>query len=282
MAQQAIYEEMAVALKSGQQEILKLWVGQIMATAKKAVEVLGEEEVKRSAMELLNNFIAALPNGEDIEGKAYENTRKLLEKLSADLTFKGATPSETAKLVFSMKDAILPTLQTAYKTEKQLEAVSAMNRLVDKLCLFTFETFAKTREAVIKEQTRSLMEVSAPVVKVWDKVLMVPLIGMLDSARTQMVMETLLTAIEETQAKVAILDISGIPIVDSLVAKHLIRTVAAAKLMGSECIITGIRSKIAQTMIQLGVDLTGVVTKSSMADGLKIALDLTNQKIVAK
>lgn len=282
MAAKNIFQDMATIMKDNQQEILKLWIKQIQEGTKGVISALGEEEMKRYSRDLLDNLVKALPEGDDINAPAYEAVRTLLGKLSADFTLKGATPSETAKYVFSMKDAILPTLQTAFQKEKLADAIGWMNRLLDKLGLFTFETYAITREKVIKEQQQAMLEMSVPVVKVWNKILMVPLIGMLDSARTQIVMETLLGAIEETQSKVAILDISGIPIVDSLVAKHLIHTVTAAKLMGAECIITGISSKISQTMVQLGIDLTGVVTKSTMADGLKIAFDLTGQKIAAR
>src|SRR3990172_8215439 len=135
---------------------------------------------------------------------------------------------------------------------------------------------------LLKEQQKAFMEVAVPVVKVWNRVLLVPLIGVFDSARAQLTMETLLTAIENTQPKVAILDVSGIPVVDSLVAKHLIRTVSAVKLMGAECIVTGIRSRISQTIVQLGVDLSGITTRTALAEGLKVALDMTEQKIVSK
>jgi PAS domain S-box-containing protein len=140
----------------------------------------------------------------------------------------------------------------------------------------------KAEDELKKAQQKALMELAAPVVKVWNKILMIPLIGVMDSSRAELVMETLLAAIEENQAKVAILDVSGIPVVDSLVAKHLVRTVSAAKLMGAESIVTGIRSSISQTMIQLGVDLSGVITKSTLSDGIEIAFNLTNQKVVAK
>ncbi len=138
------------------------------------------------------------------------------------------------------------------------------------------------KENLMKAQQQALMEMSAPEVKVWDGILMMPLIGTIDSWRAQQIMETLLTAIEETQAKVAILDVSGIPVVDSLVARHLMRTVTAAKLMGSECIVTGIKSKISQTMVQLGVDFAGIITKSTLADGLKMALEATGQRTNSK
>ncbi|HLA01069.1 MAG TPA: STAS domain-containing protein, partial [Thermodesulfovibrionales bacterium] len=135
---------------------------------------------------------------------------------------------------------------------------------------------------LLKEQQKAFMEISVPVVKIWNRILLVPLIGVFDSARAQLTMETLLTEIEDTQAKVVILDVSGIPVVDSLVAKHLIRTVSAAKLMGAECIVTGIRSRISQTLVQLGVDLSGITTRTSLAEGLKVALDLTEHEMTSK
>lgn len=137
-------------------------------------------------------------------------------------------------------------------------------------------------EERLKEQQKALLELSSPIVKVWDKIIMVPLIGIFDSNRAQIVTRMLLSAIENTQACVAILDISGIPIMDTMVANHLLRTVAAAKLMGTVCVVTGVRSAIAQTVVHLGVDLSGVITKSTMLDGLKMALELTGQKIVPR
>lgn len=283
MVAKSIYEEMAEVIRKNQQEILKTWVGQIMAGAKRLIDALGEEEIKRFAMESLAVLIKAMPNGDDIEAEPYGKLREILKNLSSHSAAKDITPSETTTFVFSMKDAVFPIFQTAYKQKEEFgEILGALNRLIDKLGLYCFESYMKSREGVIKEQQRALLELSVPVVKVWEKVLMIPLIGMLDSARTQLVMEALLTAIEEDQAKVAILDISGIPVVDTLVAKHILRTVSAAKLMGAECIITGIRSRISQTMVQLGVDLGGIVTRTTLADGLKVALDLTGQKITAK
>lgn len=283
MEVKSIYKAMAEVLKDRQQEILKLWVEQIMASGKRLVETVGEEDCKRFARDLLDGLTKAMPSGDDIETETYSEVRAINEKLSSVTASKDITPSETATFVFSLKDAMLASLQNAFQQKERLNEVSgAVNRLIDKMGLFTFETFMKSRERIIKEQQKALLEVSVPVVKVWDKILMVPLVGMLDSARTQLVMETLLTAIEETQSKVAILDISGIPVVDTLVAKHLMRTVSAAKLMGAECIITGIKSRISQTIVQLGVDLTGIVTKTTLADGLKVALDLTGQKVTAK
>lgn len=278
-----MYQEVAAQLKENQHEILQLWVRQLLAGSRRLSVAVGEEELKRLASDLLAAFLKALPCGSDIAAEGYAEVRRLMEKISGDWAFKDVTPSETALFIFSMKDAYLTTLTNVYPDKEKLTDVAIeVNRILDRMGLFVFDAYGTKRENVIKEQQRALMELSVPIVKVWDNILMVPLIGVLDSARTQMVMETLLTAIEDTQSKVAILDISGIPVVDSLVAKHLIRTVSAAKLMGAECIVTGIRSRISQTIIQLGVDLSGIVTRSTLADGLRIALDITGQKIAGR
>lgn len=278
-----IYQEIAETVRENQQDITSLWYRQIADKGKSIVAAMGEEETKRFARDGIDVLIKALPSGGDYRGDAYREARELHEKLCTTLAAKGVPPAEIATLVISKKDPIIAILQNAYgQKEKLIEAVHAVNRVVDQAGLYTFETFVASRESIIREQQQALLELSAPVVKVWDRILLMPLIGILDSARTQHIMESLLTGIEENQAKVAILDISGIPVVDSLVSKHLFRTVAAAKLMGAECIITGIRSRIAQTMIQLGVDLAGVTTRNTMAEGLRVALDLTGQRFVSR
>lgn len=283
MTMSTMHQEIAEVLRENQQEVTSLWFGQIMEKRKSAVTAMGDEEIKKFVRDTISILIKALPSGDDYQGDAYREAREIHEKLSKILAAHGVSPSETAALIFSKRDSILTILQNAYlQKEKLTEAISIINRLVEQAGLYTVETFVKSRESIIREQQNALLELSAPVVKVWDRILMMPLIGILDSARTQNVMESLLAGIEENQAKVAILDISGIPVVDSLVAKHLIRTVAAAKLMGAECIVTGIRSRIAQTMIQLGVDLSAVTTRNTLAEGLRVALDATGQRISAR
>lgn len=279
MADDINFQEISTVLRNNQQEILQLWITRIVAESRQLVERAGEENLKRQASGLLDQFIHALANGADVEGAAFEQVRASLLSLSDDWAMKEITPMDMVMFIFSMKDSYLTTLQGQYRDPAQLnEIIFVVNRMMDRLGLLTLNSYMKRRETIIKEQQRALMELSVPIVKVWDRILMIPLIGILDSSRTQLVMETLLTAIEETQSKVAILDISGIPIVDTLVAKHLLRTVAATKLMGAVCIITGIRSKISQTMIQLGIDLSSVTTRTTMADGLKVAFQLTGIK----
>lgn len=277
------YAQLANELKQYQPDILRLWITQLFQDSKRLVSMVGEEDLKRMAAQLLDETFRVLPAGNDIQSPSFEGVRKTVNNITGELAAKDVTPSETAIFIFSMKEAYLATLQNCYQEQERLSGASLlMNRMLDGLAILTFESFGRKREHLIKEQQKALLELSTPIVKVWDKILLVPLIGVLDSQRTQMVMEGLLTAIEDTQSKVAILDISGIPIVDSLVAKHLIRTVSAAKLMGAQCIITGIRARISQTMIQLGVDLSDVITRSSLSDGLRVALDITGVKIVPR
>jgi len=281
MRDKSIFISLAEVMKKNQQEILKAWVEKIMSESKNLISVWGEEGIKKMALDFLDFLIKAMPHGEDLKIEGYSQFRVNLENFANESVAKNVTPSECTFFIFSLKESTIPIFQNEYK-EKVLEAISSFNRLIDGLGLYIFETYMKIKENIIKEQQKALQEISVPVVKVWEKILLVPLVGMLDSARTQLIMEMLLSAIENDQAKVAILDISGIPVVDSLVAKHIIRTVTAAKLMGAECIITGIRARISQTMVQLGVDLGGIITKTTLADGLKIALDLMALKIVGK
>jgi rsbT co-antagonist protein RsbR len=277
------YAEVSGELKKYQAEILRLWISQLFQNSKRLVSMAGEETIKRLASQLLDEMLKALPSGPDVNSEAYGGVRRTVEGASSELATKDVTPSETAMFIFSMKEACLNIVQNNYQNREGVNDVTfAINRILDGIAILAFDTYGRKRERLITDQQKALLELSTPIVRVWDRILMVPLIGVLDSQRTQMVMESLLTAIEETQSKVALLDISGIPIVDSLVAKHLIRTVSAAKLMGAQCIITGIRARISQTMIQLGVDLTDVITRSSLADGLRVALDITGLKIVPR
>ena len=282
MAETNIYAEIAKTISNKQQIIRKLWVEQIMESGKNLVDILGEDEIKRSTREIFEEFTKAIPSGNDINAESYVEIKNTLGNLISESSSQNISPSEIVKFIVSIKDAILPTILIEYKTEQLSEVLGTINRLVDSLGLFTFDSYMSAREKVIVDQQKALLDVSAPVVKVWNGVLMVPLIGLLDSSRTQLVMETLLDSIEKTQSKIAILDISGIPAVDSLVARHLITTVSAVRLMGAECIITGINSRTSQTMVQIGIDLSGIITKTTMADGLRVAFKLTDQEVVQK
>jgi rsbT co-antagonist protein RsbR len=198
----------------------------------------------------------------------------MLANLSRQRAIRGFSPSETATFVFSFKSALFKQLRQAFRDDAQALADETWiaTDLLDKLGLFTTEVFQKSREELILRQQQEMLELSTPVVELWPGILAVPLIGTLDSARTQIVMQNLLEAVVAKEANLAIIDITGVPTVDTVVAQHLLKTVSAARLMGAECIVSGIRPQIAQTIIHLGVDLTGVITKASLADALRIAL----------
>ncbi|HEX8359557.1 MAG TPA: STAS domain-containing protein, partial [Longimicrobium sp.] len=194
------------------------------------------------------------------------------------------TPSETATFVFSLRNPLFDRLRQAAgdDTGRFHEGLRAVTGLVDRLGLHTTEVFQRSREEVIHRQQQELMELSTPVIKLWEGILAVPLIGTLDSARTQVVMESLLQRIVETEASIAIIDITGVPTVDTLVAQHLLKTVAAARLMGAECIISGIRPQIAQTIVHLGVELHGATTKATLADAIAMALRQNGWRVVRR
>lgn len=271
--------ELISVLSENRSLISELWDKQLIIRARSLVEAIGIDEIKSKTRMMPAYLIESLAD-KDESSKSLDKINEMIEELCRKMTARSITPSETALFVFSLKDAVFPILKEKFKGDTLIDAMMEVNRLIDQLGLRTFEVYLSFREQIITDQQRAFREISVPVVKVWNKIIMIPLVGILDSERTQMMMETLLAALEELQAKVAILDISGIPIVDTLVARHLISAASAVRLMGSECIITGIRARIAQTLVQLGVDLGGFTTAMTMADGLQRALELTGQKIV--
>jgi len=245
--------------------------------------LIGSRKDRISESELrtnLHDFVLALKHGlangefDDVGDGAWSGMRDVLTNLSRQRATQGFTPAETAMFVFSFKPVLFNHLRQAYNTDPAAlaEEILASSELLDKLGLFTMGVYQKTREAVIVRQQQEMLELSTPVVELWTGVLALPLIGTLDSARTQIVMQNLLEAIVARRADLAIIDITGVPTVDTLVAQHLLKTVAAARLMGAECIISGIRPQIAQTIIHLGVDLGSVVTKANLADAFRLAL----------
>jgi rsbT co-antagonist protein RsbR len=213
-------------------------------------------------------------NVDDIQGLAWSNLRDMLTNLSRERASQGFSPVETATFVLSFKQPLFNRLRSVYESDVQALADEtwAATQLLDQLGLFTTEVFQKTRETVILRQQQEMLELSTPVVELWSGILALPLIGTLDSSRTQIVMQNLLEAIVSKEAELAIIDITGVPTVDTLVAQHLLKAVAAARLMGAECIISGIRPQIAQTIIHLGVDLGTVITKANLADAFRLAL----------
>jgi len=256
-------------------EVLQRWLDRQLATTTFRADRISKVELAEQSRRFLALFRQSLSSGStDFQSPAWANTRQMLEELSVSRAQQGFSPSETATFIFSLKETLFDGLQQ--QLTKDPKAASLMiletNQLLDKLGLFTTEVYQRGREQVIVRQQQELMELSTPVVTLWEGVLALPVIGTLDSSRTQVVMENLLQRIVETGAVIAIIDITGVPTVDTLTAQHLLKTVAAARLMGADCIISGIRPQIAQTIVHLGVDLGSVVTKATLADAFTIAL----------
>ncbi|HWZ49351.1 MAG TPA: STAS domain-containing protein [Herbaspirillum sp.] len=265
-------------------EILENWLTHLKSQAIR-FDANAEEATRRYCTNFLELLARAAQSGDisDIETREWDEVRQLLTEISQQRAKQGSTPSETATFVFSLKQSLFPSMRKELVQEPALLANDtwAVTTLMDKLGLFTVEIFQKIRDQIITRQQQELLELSTPVVKLWQNILALPLIGTLDSARTQVVMESLLQKIIETGAAIAIIDITGVPTVDTLVAQHLLKTIAAARLMGADCIISGIRPQIAQTIVHLGVNLEDVITKATLADAFLIALDRTGAKIVA-
>jgi rsbT co-antagonist protein RsbR len=256
-------------------DIVQRWLDRQFASSSFRSDRISKSELTEQARRFLGLIRQGLAAGNsDIQSPAWESTRQMLEELSVSRAQQGFSPSETALFVFSLKETLFEGLQDQLASDaKQASAlVIGANLLLDKLGLFTTEVYQRGREQVIIRQQQELMELSTPVVTLWEGVLALPVIGTLDSARTQVVMENLLQRIVETGASIAIIDITGVPTVDTLTAQHLLKTVAAARLMGADCIISGIRPQIAQTIVHLGVDLGTVITKATLADAFTIAL----------
>ncbi|MFE9538722.1 STAS domain-containing protein [Streptomyces sp. NPDC006691] len=234
-------------------------------------------EVERELREIYTALVAALRDGSvDGHGEAFGEVRALLTELSRTRALQGFTPTETAASVFALKAVLEPSLDG---NDGDVEAYLEFAGLLDTLGLFTIEVYARTREELISAQAEQLLELSTPVVKLWDNVIGVPLVGTLDSARTMVVMEKMLQALIDTGSEQAIIDITGVPTVDTEVAQHLLKTVVAARLMGAECTISGIRPGIAQTIVALGIDFGDIVTKATLADALRHALRRTGTTI---
>jgi rsbT co-antagonist protein RsbR len=266
---------MGSILKDNQPAILRDWVGLQMADNSRR-DILSETEVGEQSRAFLASLSAACQKSYDagMKGSHWDDVRSSLADLSKNRAHAGFSPSETATFVFSLKEPLFAALRHTYAADAVRLNTETMlaSAVLDKLGLVTIEAHQRGREQVIARQQQELLDLSTPVIKLWEGILVVPIIGTLDSERTQTVMEGLLEAIVKQGATVAIMDITGVPTVDTLVAQHLLKTVAAARLMGADCIISGIRPQIAQTIVHLGVDLGDVATKSNVADALRLAL----------
>jgi rsbT co-antagonist protein RsbR len=272
-------------LQKRKKQILESWIKLQLAEDGLREDLISNEELRGQSDEFVTAFVDTLndENIDDPSSEAFESVVDILSGISISRAKQGFSPRETGIYIFSLKDALISILQQEIKDPQELYLQSMkVNKLIDSFGVTTFETFIKGREEVILRQTDEIAEISTPVIRVWEGILALPIIGTLDSARTQVVMENLLQEIVESGSSIAILDISGVPAVDSLVAQHLIKTVSATRLMGAECIISGIRPEIAQTVVHLGIDLSQIITKSTLASALKTAFTLLHLQVVKK
>ncbi|HJU71347.1 MAG TPA: STAS domain-containing protein [Paucimonas sp.] len=279
MAKASNTGDLGAIIERFQEEILAEWTQQLKAQMLRFGDTTVEGALRQQCSQFLHLLSQTMKNdvSDDIDKREWEEMREYLSDLSRSRAQRGSTPSETATFLFSIKQPLFMRLRAelAKQPETLADHTWAISTLIDKLGLFTIEVFQKNREQIIARQQQELLELSTPVVKLWQNVLALPLIGTLDSARTQVVMETLLQKIVDTGAAIAIIDITGVPTVDTLVAQHLLKTVGAARLMGADCIISGIRPQIAQTIVHLGVSLEDVITKATLADAFLLALERT-------
>ncbi|MGC1372308.1 MAG: STAS domain-containing protein [Candidatus Sulfotelmatobacter sp.] len=256
--------------------ILEQWIREMSATRR--ADLIKDSEFRGQCTRFLQLLRqGAESDGSNIESPPWQPLREQLAEISRNRAQQGFTPTETATFVLSVKKPLFDLLRDRMSSDANALASElwTTTELIDALALFTTETFLKTREEVIRRQQEEMLELSTPVVKLWDGILALPIIGTLDSARTQVVMETLLENIVKTNSRVAIIDITGVPTVDTIVAQHLLKTVTAARLMGADCIISGVRPQIAQTIVHLGINLLDVTTKATLSDAFSLALQRT-------
>ena len=254
------------------------------------IDTLGSRKVRKDEQgkqcdDFLSVFTSAISGDApgNIDHRSWNEVREVLDHISSSRAKGGATPSETATFIFSLKQPIFAVLRAglADRPDVLTSAYWAVSTVLDHLGLYTVEVFQRSRDQIVARQQQELLELSTPVITLWEGVVALPLIGTLDSMRAQVVMESILQKIVDTGAAIAIIDITGVPTVDTLVAQHLMKTIAAARLMGADCIISGIRPQIAQTIVHLGIDLANVTTKATLADAFLVALERTGAQRTA-
>jgi len=264
------------AVRKNEPALLARWSQNLEASGATRDARISPQEMSTQARDFLRLMVdaSATADASDTGAREWADTRAFLENLSRTRALQGFDSQDTASFIFSLKRVLFETIQHAYadSPNEQASQMWAVSELLDSLGMHTVRSFQKSREEIIARQQEDLLELSTPVVKLWEGVLALPMIGTLDSQRTQVVMESLLERIVETGSEIAIIDITGVPTVDTLVAQHLLKTVTAIRLMGADCIISGVRPQIAQTIVHLGLDLQGIVTKANLADALAVAL----------
>jgi rsbT co-antagonist protein RsbR len=272
-------------LTTRRDEILNLWIKERLEADEFRDELIPKKDLRQQSREVLVMLAQAIADsgGADFEDQAFDEVRAYLNELAHNRAVKGYTPLENATYVLALRNVTIPLLAEELENDAAalIREMNYFTLLLDKSGLVMVETFIRSREEIIRQQRADMMELSTPVIKVWDKILTLPIIGTLDSRRAQMMMEALLQKIVETGSTIAILDITGVRTMDTLVANHLIKTVTAARLMGARCILTGVSPAIAQTMVQLGIDLTQITTRAQMSDGIKLALEMSGRNVVS-
>jgi len=268
-------DRFAALLEENRDELVSAWTAGVVTSLRGR---LSRPELERQTAELRKGFQAALASGAtDLTDDAAAELRAQLSEVSTLRARQGFTATETAVSVYALKDVVLAVLDRGEESAATLRNYVAFASFVDQAALFTFDSYVRVREELIADQAEQLLELSTPVVKLWEGVVAVPLVGTLDSARAQVVMERLLQTLVDTGSPYAIIDITGVPAVDTQVALHILKTVVAARLMGADCIISGIRPQIAQTIVALGIEFGDIATKASLADALRYVLNRTGQ-----
>jgi len=269
-------------IRKHEQDLRAGWLEQMSASIRRT-DLMKDSELQQQTKDFLAGLVEGIRGGSmtDLDAPSWEKARELMRAISGSRAVQGFTPSETASFVMSLKQPVFALVRKEFSgnPDEMFNEIWNANLLLDKLALFTAEAYTSTREQLIKRQQQELLELSTPVVKLWDGILALPIIGTLDSARTQVVMESLLQTVVQTNSRFAIIDITGVPTVDTLVAQHLLKTITAARLMGAECIISGVRPQIAQTIVHLGIDLSQVITKAKLADAFAVCLTKSGRAV---
>ncbi len=275
--------ELAEIITQNQDQIRSEWIRD-MANSVQRADLIGKMELEEQCRALLSAVVTGVRSSgpEDLTSGGWNTARDLLQEISSSRARQGFSSADVAMFVLSLKRPLFSALRRKLSdSQDQLfDAIWIATQLLDRLALFTTDAFMAVREELISRQQEELLELSTPVVKLWEGILALPIIGTLDSARTQVVMESLLQTVVATNSKYAIIDITGVPTVDTLVAQHLLKTITAARLMGAECIISGVRPQIAQTIVHLGINLEDVITKAKLSDAFALALQRSGRKVV--